>query len=112
MPVKIRRSKARTAPITDEARAIFKEALALQLRDEHIRGICPSPIGTHCPDCLKYMDLSRELGRLVGVKFWEHSPLRADSEEPPRYMRDNNPYQSELWRRAWALRCELDRGER
>ena len=55
------------------------------------------------------MDLSRELGRLLGVKFWERSPLDADSEEPPGYMR-HNPLQAGYWRRAWALRCELERG--
>jgi hypothetical protein len=35
----------------------------------------------------------RELGRLVGVKFWEVSPLRADSEDPPGHML-HNPLQS------------------
>jgi hypothetical protein len=38
------------------------------------------------------MDRSRELGRLLGVKFWEVSPLNADSEEPPKWIR-NNPLQ-------------------
>ena len=53
------------------------------------------------------MDLSRELGRLLGVKFWEVSPLDADSEAPPVYMR-RNPLQAGYWHKAWALRCELD----
>ena len=98
--------------VTDEARAIYIEALALQhIRDAHIRGTCPPSIGKHCPDCLRYMDLSRELGRLLGVKFWEVSPLRTDSEAPPDCMR-HNPLQSGYWVKAWALRCELDRGAR
>jgi hypothetical protein len=97
--------------VTDEARAIYADALQLQdVRQEHIRGMCPTA-GKHCPGCLKYIDLSRELGRLLGVKFWEVSPLRADSEAPPGYMR-HNPLQAGYWRKAWALRCELDRGAR
>jgi len=36
------------------------------------------------------VDLSRELGRLLGVKFWEVSPLDADSEAPPKWMRHND----------------------
>ena len=72
--------------------------------------MCPS-IGTHCPECLKYMDLSRELGRLLGVKFWEVSPLEADSEAPPDYLR-HNELQSGYWHKARALRCELERGAR
>ena len=46
----------------------------------------------------------RELGRLLGVKFWEVSPLDADSEAPPKWM---NPLQHGYWVKAWALRCEL-----
>ena len=56
-------------------------------------GHVPPSIGKHCPDCLRYMDLSRELGRLLGVKFWEVSPLGTDSEAPPDCMR-HNPLQS------------------
>ena len=100
--------------VTDEARAIYAEALELQdMHRDCIRGVaCGSAsIGTHCSECLKYIDLSRELGRLLGVKFWEVSPLRADSEAPPGYMR-HNPLQAGYWRKAWALRCELDRGAR
>ena len=70
--------------------------------------MCPPPIGKHCADCLRFMDLNRELGRLLGFKFWEVSPLNADSEDPPGYML-HNPLQSGYWRKAWALRCELDR---
>jgi len=48
---------------------------------------------------------------VVGVKFWEVSPLEADSEAPPDYMRHSG-LQSGYWVKAWALRCELDRGAR
>jgi hypothetical protein len=48
------------------------------------------------------MDLSRELGRLIGVKFWEVSPLRAD---PPGYML-HNPLQSLAQSLGVALRVE------
>ncbi len=42
---------------------------------------------------------------VVGVKFWEVSPLEADSEAPPDYMRHSG-LQSGYWVKAWALRCE------
>ena len=97
--------------VTDEARAIYAEALKLRdVHREHTLGICPTA-GKHCGDCTKYTELRRELGRLVGVKFWECSPLEADSEDPPDYML-HNPLQAGYWRRAWELRCELDRGAR
>ena len=66
-------------------------------------------IGTHCSECTKYMDLSRELGGLLGVKFWEVSPLDADSEAPPGYMR-HNPLQAGYWHKAWAaMRARSER---
>ena len=37
---------------------------------------------------------------MVGVKFWEHSPLEVDSEDPPAYIR-NNPLQFGYWVKAW-----------
>ena len=89
------------------ARAIYADALKMQ--DGHrdcIRSVacCSTSVGKHCSECLKYTDLSRELGRLLGVKFWEVSPLDADSEAPPKWM---NPLQHGYWVKAWALRCEL-----
>jgi len=54
-----------------------------------------------CPDCAKYIDLSQELGTLLGTKPWETSPLNAASEEPPDWLR-NSLDQSEYWRKAWA----------
>ena len=64
--------------VTDEARAIYAEALKLRdVHREHTLGMCPTA-GKHCGDCTKYTELRRELGRLVGVKFWECSPLEAD----------------------------------
>lgn len=101
--------------VTDEARAVYAKALKLQdIHRDCIRSVacCSTSIGTHCSQCLKYMDLRRELGRLLGVKFWEVSPLEADSEAPPGYMR-HNPLQAGYWRKAWVLRCDLiDRGAR
>jgi hypothetical protein len=34
-------------------------------------------------------------------------PLNVDGEDPPDYML-HNELQSGYWRRAWALRCELE----
>jgi hypothetical protein len=69
--------------------------------------ICQSTsVGQHCPDCEKYINMSRELNRLLGIKPWVSSPLGTDSKTPPDYMR-NNPYQSEQWCKAWAMRCEI-----
>ena len=53
------------------------------------------------------MDLNLELDSLLGLKPWETSPLNADSEEPPDWLR-NNLDQSECWRKAWAMRRELE----
>jgi len=96
---------------TDEARAIFKAAIELQdIYHDCIRNKdnCRSTaVNRHCPDCARYIDLSQELGTLLGTKPWETSPLNADSEEPPDWLR-NNLDQSEYWRRAWAMRCELE----
>jgi len=114
MPVKLRRPKARTSRVTDEARAVFAEALQLQpIRSDCNRSIaCRSPsVGEHCPECLKYMELDRELDRLLGLRPWITSPLRADSETLPDYLL-HNPWQSECWRKARALRIELERGMR
>lgn len=86
MPVKLRKRKIRTAQITDEAREIYKDALKLQgIRWDCIRSVAcrESSVGKHCPECLKYMDLSRELDRLLGIRPWQRSPLNADSEAPP-----------------------------
>jgi hypothetical protein len=110
MPVKLRKAKARTAQITDEARAIFAEAIKLQA----IYHGCSRPdacrstfVNQHCTDCAKYIELSQELCRAVGTKPWEANPLNADSESPPDYMQ-HNPLQADYWRKAWAIRCELE----
>ena len=52
--------------VTDEARAIYADALKLRDIRKDCIGIaaCGSTsISTHCSECTKYMDLSRELGR-------------------------------------------------
>jgi hypothetical protein len=110
MPVKLRKAKGRTALITDEAVAIYKDALKLRdIRWDCSRSIaCRSPsIDERCAECVKYGDLDHELDRLLGIKPWERSPLDIDGETPPDYMR-HNPLQSEYWHKAWAVRCELD----
>jgi len=53
------------------------------------------------------MNLSRKLGRLLGVKIFETSPLQTDTEEPPGYLREN-PLQLRYWKKGWALRRELE----
>ena len=53
-------------------------------------------------------ELKRQLGRLIGFNFFHGSPLEADSEDPPDYM-VHNELQAGYWRRAWTLRCELER---
>jgi hypothetical protein len=95
--------------VTDEARAIYAEALKLQpTSDEHYdRRGCPGSAGKYCRDCLRYRDLKLELDVLLCTK-WLRSPLECDTEEPPLYMRENS-YQSGLWRKAFELRCELER---
>ncbi|MBR1246142.1 hypothetical protein JQ609_04260 [Bradyrhizobium sp. AUGA SZCCT0169] len=110
MPVKLRKPKGRAAQITDEARTIFAEAVTLQPiyhGCNRMDGTCRSTaVNRHCAECENYLSLSRELGRLVGTKPWETSPLNADHAEPPDYLR-HNALQSEYWRKAWAIRREI-----
>ena len=40
----------------------------------HNSGACPTP-GKHCADCDRYVDLKRQLGRLIGFNFFLGSPL-------------------------------------
>ena len=104
---RVRIKRAVRSRVTDEARAIYAAALKFQdMRRESARSVAyrSTSIGEPCSGCTKYMDLSRELGRLLGVNFWEVSPLDADSEAPPKWM---NPLQHGYWVKAWALRCEL-----
>jgi hypothetical protein len=101
--------------VTDEAREIFADAIKLQdIYHDCIsnKDNCRSTaVNRHCPDCARYIKLSQELGSLLGTKPWETSPLDTDTETPPDWMRnDSQLYES--WRKAWALRCELDRGAR
>jgi len=101
--------RAARSRVTDEARAIYADALKLQGRywDCISKDVCCSTsVGRHCTDCDKYINMSRELNRLLGIKPWETSPLGTDSKTPPDYMR-NNPCQSEQWCKAWAMRCEI-----
>jgi hypothetical protein len=107
---RVRIKRAVRSRVTDEARAIFTDALKLQAtyHDCISKDICRSTtVGRHCTECAKYINLSRELGTLLGVRPWETSPLGADTETPPDWL-NNNPMQSDYWRKAWAIRCELE----
>ena len=75
-------------------------------RETDARAICARRLKSRCRRG-EYLDLYRELVSLLGLKPWETSPLNADSEEPPDWLR-NNLDQSEYWRKAWAMRCELE----
>ena len=68
-------TRAVRSRVTDEARAIYAEApqIAGHASGLHSRRACGSAsIGTHCSECLKYIDLSRELGpqsaQIVGIR--------------------------------------------
>ena len=54
----------------------------------------------------EYLDADSALARLLGLKPWETSPVDAVREEPPDWMRNDS--QCEVWRKAWAIRCELE----
>lgn len=106
---RVRIKRAVRSRATDEARAIYKDAVKLQdVRWDCIRGVAcrsSSPV-KHCERCAKYIGLSQELSSLLGTKPWETCPLDAVRENPPDWMR-GNPQQCEYWHKAWALRCEL-----
>jgi hypothetical protein len=107
MAAKKRKSKMRGQSVSDDARQVYAQALKLRdIHDAHNRAMCPTP-GKHCDDCNRYVDLKRQLGRLIGFNFFLGSPLEADSEDVPDYML-HNELQAGYWRRAWALRCELE----
>jgi hypothetical protein len=55
----------------------------------------------------EYLDANGALDSALGVKPWETSPVDVNSETPPDWLL-NNPFQCECWRKAWALRCELE----
>ena len=103
--------RAARSRVTDEARAIFNDAVELQAiyhGCSRTDGNCRSTaVNRHCADCVRYIDLSQELGSLLGIKPWETSPLNANSETPPDYLR-HNPLQFGYWRKAWAIRRELE----
>jgi hypothetical protein len=98
--------------VTEEARAIFAEALKLQVtHDDCSRGAgaCRSTaLNQRCADCARYFDLRQELSSLLGTKPWETCPLDAVREDPPDWLRKNHQ-QCEFWRKAWAQRSELER---
>ncbi|MGE9007163.1 hypothetical protein ACO2JO_01170 [Leptospira interrogans] len=97
--------------VTDQAREIFAEAIALQTMYHDCSregGTCRSTsLNQRCGECVNYINLSQELGGLLGLKPWETCPLDVDRESPPDWLR-NNLDRSGHWRKAWAMRCELE----
>lgn len=72
-----------------------------------LRGRCSAKRGKNgqrCPDCRECIDLSAEIGRLLGVTPWQTSPLEAFSDQPPDYYRVD---QHADWQRARATRLAL-----
>jgi hypothetical protein len=101
-------NRAAKKRVTPEAIDLFRRCLALRpIRDKHLLGMCPGPINEHCPDCLSFNELNRELDRLLGIKPWMRSPVDVDCADPPPYMA-NNPLQAGYWAKAWALRRLLE----
>ncbi len=100
MPVKFRKCKVRTPPITDEAVALFRlcNEIAAAGQDENFE----NEGGRR----REYLDAYRALSRAVGINFWEVSPLDAVQESPPDYMRQN-PLQFGYWEKAWGARREI-----
>jgi hypothetical protein len=89
MPVKRRKPKGRNIVITSEMVALYRRAKELwPTRLDHIRGMCPGPIGEHCADCLEQTAKVRELHRLSGLKPWDRSPVSelADDDRPQPWL--------------------------
>jgi hypothetical protein len=104
-------NRATRSRVTDEARAVFAEAVTLQgiYHNCISNNICRSTsLNQHCTECAKYLDLSRKLGSLLGIKPWETSPLNTNSADPPDYVLTNS-LRCEPWRKAWAMRCEMQK---
>jgi hypothetical protein len=100
--------------VTDEARKIYADAVELQgIYHGCNRSVsCRSTsLNQYCAECSEYLDLSRELGRLLGLKPWESSPINTNSATAPDYIR-RDPSKAQDWAKAWALRLELTEGTR
>ena len=54
----------------------------------------------------EYLDAGKALATALGIRWFDHSPLRVTSETPPDYI-CRNPAQAPEWRRAWELRQAL-----
>ena len=89
---RVRIKRAVKSRATDEARAIYRDALNCKSVywgcDRGVACRSSSEI-KHCSECGKYVNLSRELGDLLGLKPWETSPLDTPSKTPPAWMRGN-----------------------
>ena len=107
---RVRIKRAVRSRVTDEARAIYAEALALQhIRDEHIRGMCPLRSASIARIACDIWTWVANLGACSASNSGRCRRSNADSEDPPKWMR-NNPLQHGYWVKAWALRCELGSG--
>lgn len=72
-----------TATVVDT----YREAMPLQgkYHDCMFADKCPEGLtDRHCADCLRYLELSRNLDRELGIKPWEIGPLGADDSHELR----------------------------
>jgi hypothetical protein len=97
--------------VTDEARAVYARADALQdiywacLRNEGCGSSASQ--GEHCAECREFLDLSNQLHGMLGLKPWDECPITTYCAEVPDWMQD--PHRIASWRKAWAMRCELQK---
>jgi len=97
---RVRIKRAVRSRVTDEARALFRlcEEIIAADRDETFE----DKGGRR----REYLDTRCALDSALGLKPWETSPVDADSETPPDWMR-NDCQRCEYWQKAWALRSEI-----
>tara|TARA_R110002096_G_scaffold5809_1_gene26780 strand:- start:5101 stop:5448 length:348 start_codon:yes stop_codon:yes gene_type:complete len=94
--------------LTAEVVAIYSDAEKLRGKYEDCLTSSKCPEGSktkHCDDCLRFLELSRELDRELGIKPWQVSPLDVDDEACP-YGAGTGGAQS--WPDALKLRRELE----
>ena len=97
MPTK--RTRVNRTPettVTDRAVELCREALPLHEKYSACMSTdkCPGTVVRlgpgHCPDCLRYLDLSAALQLELGIRPWEPHPFDQDSPFHAELMRKVN----------------------
>jgi hypothetical protein len=104
--VRIPINRATHPRITPQARQVFARAVALQPIYLACKCSSAARANERCSACREFLALRGELDRLLGQMPWDRSPLDTRSANPPDHVA-KDALQAERWRKAWALRRQL-----